>query len=200
MKNVKLGLIAVAVAGVVGAGLASAQRSGGSAPPPPGPPGPAPTQPGTASQGTQGPAGMTISATTPDEVLRDVERTFGFVPQFIRIAPDALLPGFWASLKGLQMNPATQLDGKTKELIGLAVASTIPCEYCVYFHTAAARKNGATDQEIKEAIGMASVTRMASTMLNGNQVDRTAFRKDTDRMLRGEMGRSHARRSAAPSR
>jgi AhpD family alkylhydroperoxidase len=92
------------------------------------------------------------------------------------------------------MNPNTALDVKTKELIGLAVAAQIPCEYCVYFHTAAARKNGATDQEIKEAIGMSSVTRMGSTILNGSQLDRMAFRKEADRMIQGDKVRSQARR------
>lgn len=142
---------------------------------------------------------MPLPATT-DEALRDMEKTFGFVPQFIRAAPDALLVGFWASLKNLQMNPDTALDGKTKELIGVAVAAQIPCEYCVYFHTIAARKNGATEQEIKEALGMAAVTRMASTIINGSQLDRMAFRKETDRILKGDTTKTQARPSPAPTR
>jgi AhpD family alkylhydroperoxidase len=71
----------------------------------------------------------------------------------------------------VRLNPATKLDGKTKELIGLAVAAQIPCHYCVYFHTAAARLNGATDQEIREAVGMPAISRHWSTVLNGMQVD-----------------------------
>jgi hypothetical protein len=34
-----------------------------------------------------------------------------------------MLPGAWEELKGFQLNPATTLDGRTKELIGLAVAA-----------------------------------------------------------------------------
>ena len=48
------------------------------------------------------------------------------------------------------------LEPKTKELIGLAVAAQIPCEYCVYYHTKAAKADGATAAQIKEAIAMAS--------------------------------------------
>ena len=71
----------------------------------------------------------------------------------------------------MQLNPDTALDGKTKELMGLAVAAQIPCSYCVYFHTAAAKANGATDEEIKEAVAMAAIVRHWSTVLNGMQVD-----------------------------
>src|ERR1041384_4307147 len=98
--------------------------------------------------------------------LAEIQNTFGFVPDFIKGVPDALLPAFWGSITGLEMSPATKLDGKTKELIGLGVAAQIPCEYCIYFHTEAAKLNGATDEEIKEAVAMAAITRMGSAILN----------------------------------
>ena len=73
--------------------------------------------------------------------------------------------------------------GLEKELIGLAVAAQIPCSYCIYFHTEAARLNGATDEQIAEAVAMAAITRHWSTVLNGMQVDEAAFRADTDEVL-----------------
>jgi AhpD family alkylhydroperoxidase len=114
-----------------------------------------------------------------------IEKTLGFVPDFFKGVPQTLLPAFWASLTDLQLNPATKLDGKTKELIGLAVAAQIPCEYCIYFHTEAAKLNGATDEEVREAVAMAAVTRMASTILNGTQTDKAEFKKDTQRIVEG---------------
>ena len=66
------------------------------------------------------------------------------------------------------MNPAGALDGKTKQLIGLGVAAQIPCAYCVYAHTKAAKAAGATDAQIKEAIATAALVRFNSTMLNGS--------------------------------
>jgi AhpD family alkylhydroperoxidase len=66
------------------------------------------------------------------------------------------------------MNSKGALDGKTKQLIGLAVAAQIPCSYCVYAHTKAAKAAGATDAEIKEAIATAALVRFNSTMLNGS--------------------------------
>ena len=80
------------------------------------------------------------------------------------------------------MNPNTALDGKTKELIGLAVAAQIPCEYCIYFPTEFARVNGATEQEIEEAVGMAAMTRTGSTLLHGLQVDPAQFKKVVARL------------------
>lgn len=198
MRNLRLGLIAIALAGVAGAELASAEKQSA----PQGTTGSPPPNTGTMNQGRTTPTTTApITATTPDAVMKEMQQTFGFVPQWIRNAPSSLLVGLWASLKGLQMSPDTALDGKTKELIGLAVAAQIPCDYCVYFHTTAAKQNGATDQEIKEAIGMAAVTRMGSTILNGSQNDMATFRKETDRMIKGkEQGRSQARPAPTPVR
>jgi AhpD family alkylhydroperoxidase len=114
---------------------------------------------------------------------QDIEQTLGFVPGFFKQMPESAIPGAWAEMKGFQLNPNTRLNGKTKELIGLAVAAQIPCQYCIYFHTAAAKANGATDEEIKEAVAMAGVVRHWSTVLNGNQVDLGGFKHDTDTVL-----------------
>lgn len=115
---------------------------------------------------------------------RDMEQTLGMVPGFFKQFPAAGIAGAWAEFKTVQLNPNTKLDGKTKELLGLAVAAQIPCQYCVYFHTAAAKANGATDQEIHEAVAMAAIVRHWSTVLNGVQVDLAEFKRETDTVLR----------------
>ena len=76
------------------------------------------------------------------------------------------------------MSNTTALDAKTKALISLAVASQIPCSYCIWSDTNAARSAGATDQEIAEAVAMAGLTRNTSTLLNGLQVDFDTFKKE----------------------
>jgi AhpD family alkylhydroperoxidase len=65
----------------------------------------------------------------------------------------------------------------------LAVAAQIPCSYCIYFHTEAAKLNGATDAEVREAVAMAAITRHWSTVLNGMQADPAGFRRETDTVL-----------------
>ena len=46
------------------------------------------------------------------------------------------------------------LDPKTRELIALAIAITLRCDGCISVHTAAARKLGATKEEVAEALGV----------------------------------------------
>jgi AhpD family alkylhydroperoxidase len=121
---------------------------------------------------------------TRDQVLKDIEVTVGFVPAFFRDISPSMLPSFWQMMKTFEMAP-TRLDSKTKELIGLAVASQIPCDYCVQFHTQAAKMHNATNEEIQEAVGMAAMTRLGSTVLNGMQSDKNQFRKDLERMSKG---------------
>ena len=47
------------------------------------------------------------------------------------------------------------LDPKTKELIATAIAIALRCDGCIAFHVKAARKNGATRDEMLETIAMA---------------------------------------------
>jgi AhpD family alkylhydroperoxidase len=113
----------------------------------------------------------------------DIQKTLGSVPSFFKAFPKSGIAGAWAEFKSLQLNPKTKLDAKTKELIGLAVAAQIPCQYCIYFHTAVAKANGATDQEIGEAVAMAAIARHWSTVLNGMQIDLATFKGETDAIL-----------------
>jgi AhpD family alkylhydroperoxidase len=120
---------------------------------------------------------------TAEATYKDIEQTLGQVPTMFKAFPEVGIAGAWAEFKSVQLNPSTALDGKTKELLGLAVAAQIPCQYCVYFHTAAARLNGASEAEIQEAVAMASIARHWSTVLNGMDVDLATFKRETDEML-----------------
>lgn len=108
----------------------------------------------------------------------DIEATFGSVPSFIDSVSETALPGLWKQLKELELSEDTALDPKTKALISLAVASQIPCTYCIWADTNSARAAGATDQEIAEAVAMAGLTRNWSTIFNGMQVDFETFKKE----------------------
>ena len=142
-----------------------------------------------------------IAADTVDtqSTYADIEHAFGAVPSFIRVFPAEGVAGAWMEMKSLELNPHTALSGKQKELIGLAVAAQIPCHYCVYFHTAAAKANGATDDEVREAIAMAAVTRHWSTVLNGSQIDMDTFKRETDAALK-YAGEQAAKAKAAPAK
>lgn len=53
-----------------------------------------------------------------------------------------------------------------------------------YDDTAVAKANGATDEEIREAVAMAAITRHWSTVLNGMQVDLPTFKSERDAVLK----------------
>ena len=131
------------------------------------------------AKGTVGPVVDAASA------YKDIEHTLGAVPTFMRRFPEEGIAAAWREFKSVQLNPATPLDGKSKELIGLAVASQIPCAYCIVFHTEVAKLNGASDREIREAVAMAAITRHWSTVLNGSLTDEVQFRKEVDQIVAG---------------
>jgi AhpD family alkylhydroperoxidase len=126
-----------------------------------------------------------VAVTDGASALQDVAQTLGSTPEFLKRFPDAARAGAWREMKDVEMSPTTALPGKYKELVGLAVASQIPCRFCIFAHTEFAKLNGATDAEISEAIAMSSLTRNFSTMLNGLQIDEKQFRRDLDRLVKG---------------
>ena len=98
---------------------------------------------------------------------------------FTDVSPAPSAAAAWQEYLAV-MNPKGALDDKTKQLISLGVAAQVPCQYCIYAHTRAAKAAGATDAEIKEAIGAAALVRKWSTELNGNMYDMTDFKKQVD--------------------
>lgn len=131
------------------------------------------------------PAGAPIVVTDAKTALQDIERTLGFVPEFLRKVPESALPGAWREMKELKLNPSSALSAKQKSLISLAVASQVPSEPCIFADTEFAKLAGATDREIAEAVGMSAITRNMSTMLNGGQVEERAFKGDISRLVAG---------------
>lgn len=123
--------------------------------------------------------------TDAKSALGEIQQMFGSVPEFFKRFPSEGLAGAWKEMRDVEMSPKTALSNKHKSLIGLAVASQIPCAYCVAADTEFAKLAGATEREISEAIGMAALTRHWSTMLNGLQTDEAAFKRDVDRIVKG---------------
>ena len=68
-------------------------------------------------------------------------------------------------------------DAKTMQLIHLAAAAGMKCEYCIIAHTAMAKGAGATDEQVKTAIMAAGVVAINSTVLYGNQYDLNELKK-----------------------
>ena len=116
-------------------------------------------------------AGLAQAQDTREAVNAEVTAMFGSVPTFMNQMADAAVVGLWKQTKSLTFSDATELDAKTKSLISLAVGAQIPCQYCIWMDTNAARMFGATDQEIAEAVAIAGHTRNMSATFYGLQVD-----------------------------
>ena len=99
-------------------------------------------------------------------------------PKFFKDTyPENAVEAAWSEFKAVYgANGA--IPPKMKQLIALGVAAQIPCQYCVVAHGTKARKAGATEAEIKEALAVASLVRKWSTVLNGYSYDMDKFRAE----------------------
>jgi AhpD family alkylhydroperoxidase len=113
-----------------------------------------------------------------EATYKDIEQTLGKVPSFLRRFPKTALPGAWAEVKALQFSNETALPPKVKALISLAVSAQIPCQYCIWQDTECAKRAGATEDEIAEAVAIAGLTRHWSTVFNGMQLDFETFKTE----------------------
>ncbi len=66
-------------------------------------------------------------------------------------------PGPMAAYRDLMTKASADgaLDGKTKELMALAISVAIRCEGCITYHARASSKKGASREEVAEAITVA---------------------------------------------
>ena len=62
------------------------------------------------------------------------------------------------------------LNAKTRELIALAVAVTRQCDGCITNHTSAAIKEGASGEEITEALGVAIAVNAGAALVYSARV------------------------------
>jgi len=129
-----------------------------------------------------------------DTVYKEVEKTLGCVPEWIKQMPEGGASGFWTLARDFWL-AETEIPNKYKELIGLAVSGATRCHYCALFHTEAAKMFGATDEEIAEASMMGSLTMLGSTFINSQQMDYEKFKKETLGIVKYVKG--HAGQKAA---
>jgi AhpD family alkylhydroperoxidase len=77
----------------------------------------------------------------------------------------AAMQAFWAFDKAAMADGAIPV--KYKELMALAVAFTTQCPYCIEIHAGKARKAGATDPEIAEAVTISAALRAGAAITHG---------------------------------
>lgn len=84
---------------------------------------------------------------------RDITRSVSASLAKLRVGQPDLTQGFAALSKAAMRSGA--LDGKTKELIALALGVGGHCDACIGFHLQALIRLGATRGEIEETLGVA---------------------------------------------
>ena len=89
------------------------------------------------------------------------KENLGRLKKMESLAPE-LMKAFWTFDKAAVTEGA--IPKKYKELIAVAVALTTQCPYCIDFHSASARKAGATDAEITEAAIVAAALRAGAAV------------------------------------
>ena len=99
-----------------------------------------------------------------DEARAVAREAFGVELADIENYPDSMVAGTWAWMQDVEDGQGA-LDAKTMQLIGLAVAAQIPCDFCIHYHRQAAMSLGASEQEVAEAVAMAGYVRNWSTVL-----------------------------------
>lgn len=80
------------------------------------------------------------------------EALMGRIGEFGKLSPDSVGGYLMASGAGAKTG---RLDEKTRQLISLAVAVTTRCDGCISVHAQKAVQNGATKEEVAEALGVA---------------------------------------------
>jgi len=126
-----------------------------------------------------------------EDTLKDIEKTMGLVPGFMKAIPKDVLIQDWPLMKKYQTGESA-IPAKYRDFIGLAIAANIKCPYCALMHTAMATLSGATDKEMAEVAFLASYTSRWSAMLHALQYDYDTFDKEVHQI--GEHAKKMAKK------
>ena len=122
----------------------------------------------------------TVKMVEYDDAEGDVKQIFD---EIMKLREIDFVPNVW---KTLAVHPPTlrrlwdglrevmapgRLDTLTKEMIAIAVSATNGCEYCLWSHTAAARKQGLDDEMLGELMAVVGMFNQTNRLTQGYQVE-----------------------------
>lgn len=114
---------------------------------------------------------------TYGETVTDIEEHLGLLPGYLEALPEQALVNEWPNLKRFLFGE-TVIDPQTRELVGLAVAAAIGCEFCRHFHKGAAQLHGVTEEELSELFFLASYTPRYSALIQAQDYDIDVFKDE----------------------
>jgi len=129
-----------------------------------------------------------------DDIM--AKRGIDFVPNVWKTlaAHPPTLERLWRELQEV-MAPG-RLDSLTKEMIAVAVSATNGCEYCVWSHTAAARKLGLDDEMLGELMAVVGMFNQTNKLAMGYQLEVDEVYREAAR--KSPKAKPRAKRKAAP--
>jgi AhpD family alkylhydroperoxidase len=89
------------------------------------------------------------------------------VKEIGQLSPDTVKGYMNLGAAGQKMD---RLGAKVRELIALAVAVSLRCDGCITVHTEAAIKQGATKEDIAEALGVAAAVNAGAALVYSARV------------------------------
>ena len=111
------------------------------------------------------------------ELLKNIEDDYGEVPFILKAMsdrPNVILPKIIYDDAVLR-NPE-HLDEKTVELVTIGVATALKCDHCLRMHLRVARRKGISQEEVFEAILLASALANTAALAQAMRV----FEEDRD--------------------
>ncbi len=89
----------------------------------------------------------------------------GLLKEMKKLAPAEF--DAWVGLDSIVGREGSAIPRKYRELIAIAVACTTQCPYCIEVHTKAAKKAGASREEVVEASLLAAALRAGGAATHG---------------------------------
>ena len=116
-----------------------------------------------------------------DETNKDIEKTFGTVPGFMKGTPKDILAQVWSMFKKYQLGGSV-IPQKYQEMMMLAAAAAVKCPYCQTYHKEVSKMSGATDEELNELAAVVGLTAFWSKILRTQNYDHNTFVKEPKEM------------------
>jgi AhpD family alkylhydroperoxidase len=100
-----------------------------------------------------------------EETVKEIEQTFGILPEFFKNTPKDILPQMWPLFKKYQIGESA-IPQKYREMMMLAAAAATKCPYCQTYHKEIAKMYGATVEELNELAVIIGQTSFWSNVLH----------------------------------
>ncbi len=116
-------------------------------------------------------------------IYEEIRKTIGIVPGFFKTIPERTLREQWNLFKDTFLSDEGVFEPKMKELIGLAAAAGMDCDYCIPMHTAFCKFHNGTEEELNETAQLVRSVGQWSRLLYALNYDKELFQNELSEIL-----------------